>query len=146
MPHFTFPITPEGCTLAVLIGLRSAQVQALLAAGQPIPPPLSARALLDNGSDMTAVSGRLVRQLRIPPGKRVQTHTAGGALEVDTYDLSLSVPNPSGATTPMLTYGELTVTEFQHAPPQIDVLIGLDVLRQCLTLLDGPGERFTLAF
>jgi hypothetical protein len=46
----------------------------------------------------------------------------------------------------MLVRSEWTVTEFLHAPPQIDVLIGLDVLNQCLVVIDGPGGRFTLGF
>jgi hypothetical protein len=146
MPHFSYPITREGCTLNVLICLRSNDVQTLVAAGQPISPPLSARALIDNGSDRTAVAVRLLQQLGIPPAGPVETYTAGGKVTVETYDLSLSIPNPSGALTPMLTYGELTVTEFQHAPPQIDLLIGMDILRQCLFVMDGPGDRFTLAF
>jgi hypothetical protein len=146
MPHFTYPITAEGCTLDVLLGLPSADVQALVAAGQPVPPPLSARALLDNAADVTAVAGRLLQQLGVPPGKQVQTHTAGGKPTVYTYELSLSVPNPSGARTPMLTYADLTVAEFRHAPPKADVLIGLDILGQCLLIRNGPGGRFTLCF
>jgi hypothetical protein len=146
MPHFTFPITKDGCTLGVLIGLRATDTHALLAAGQPIPPPLQARALLDTATDKTAVSVRLLQQLGIPALAPVETRTAGGLVIVQLYEISLSVPNPSGARTPMLVHEELLVTEFLHAPPQIDVLIGLDVLNECLVVIDGPGGRFTLGF
>jgi hypothetical protein len=146
MPHFTFPITRDGYTLDVLIGLKATLVRSLLASGQPIPPPLSARALLDTASDKTAVAVRLLRQLGITPRGPVRTQTAGGTVLVQLYEVSLSIPNPTGARTPMLTHPELVVTEFLHAPPQIDVLIGLDVLNACLTVIDGPGGRFTLGF
>ena len=146
MPHFTFPITKDGYTLEVLIGLRATDAHALLAAGQPIPPPLHARALLDTASDKTAVAVPLLQQLGITSVASVRTQTAGGMVMVQLYEVSLSVPNPTGARTPMLVHSEWEVTEFLHAPPQIDVLIGLDVLNECLVVIDGPGGRFTLGF
>jgi hypothetical protein len=146
MPHFTFPITKDGLALDVQIGLRATDAHALLAAGHPIPPPLQARALLDTASDKTAVSVPLLQQLGITALGPVQTQTAGGPVKVQLYQVSLSVPNPTGARTPMLVHSEWEVTEFLHAPPQIDVLIGLDVLNECLVVIDGPGGRFTLGF
>ena len=41
---------------------------------------------------------------------------------------------------------EWVVTEFLHAPPNIDVLVGLDLMQEWLLILDGPGQRFTLGF
>jgi hypothetical protein len=32
------------------------------------------------------------------------------------------------------------------ALPNVDVLIGMDVLADCLLVLDGPGKQFILAF
>jgi hypothetical protein len=146
MPHFTFPITKDGYTLDVQIGLKATSVRSLMATGQPIPPPVQARALLDTASDKTAVAVHLLRQLGIAPRGPVRTQTAGGIVKVQLYEVSLSIPNPTGARTPMLVHPEWEVTEFLHAPPQIDVLIGLDVLNQCLVVIDGPGGRFTLGF
>jgi hypothetical protein len=146
MPHFSFPITNDGYALDVLIGLRTTDALALQAAGQPIPPPLHAHALLDTASDRTAVAVRLLQQMGISALGSVQTQTAGGSVLVKWYEVSLSVPNPTGARTPMLTYSEWRVTEFLHAPPHIDVLIGLDLARECLLVLDGPRGHFTLGF
>lgn len=146
MPHFTYPITKDGYTLDVQVGLRADLIRTLLASGQPIPPPLQARALLDSASDRTAVSVRLLQQLAIASEGPVQTQTAGGLVVVQMYVVSLTVPNPTGARTPMLAHSDLRVTEFLHAPPQIDILIGLDILNDCLVVIDGPGGRFTLGF
>jgi hypothetical protein len=146
MPHFTFPITKDGCTLDVLIHVGAKDMHALVAAGQPIPPPLSARAVLDSGSDRTAVALPLLQQLNLVPLGKVQTQTAAGSLRVQLYELSLSVPNPSGAVTPMLVRPQWTVTEFLHAPTGIDVLLGLDLARECLIVIDGPGGFFTISF
>jgi Aspartyl protease len=146
MPHFTFPITKDGCTLDVLVGLGHADMQAVVAAGQHPPPPLNARAILDTGSDKTAVIPRLLQQLGIRMLGSAQTHTAAGLLKVRLYEVSLSVPNPTGARTPMLVRPQWAVTEFLHPPPGIDVLLGMDLVRECLSILDGPGAAFTLAF
>jgi hypothetical protein len=146
MPHFTFPITKDGYALDVLIGLRTTDALALHAAGQPIPPPLHAHALLDTASDRTAVAQRLLQQMGLAHLGPIQTQTAAGTVTVLRYQISLSVPNPTGARTPMLTRSEWPATEFLHAPPHIDVLIGLDLINECLLIIDGPGGHFTLGF
>jgi hypothetical protein len=146
MPHLTFQITPDVCTLDVLIHVGAKDMHALLATGQPIPPPLSARAIFDSGSDRTAVALRLLQQLNLRSTGTAQTQTAAGSLYVRLFEVSLSIPNPSGALTPMLVRPVWTVTEFLHAPPGIDVLLGLDLARECLTVIDGPGEFFTISF
>jgi hypothetical protein len=146
MPHFTFPITKDGCTLDVLIGLGAVEMQAAQAAGLPLPPPLTARAVLDTGSDKTAVAPRLLQQLGTVPKARVRTHTAAGAVHVHVYEVSLSVPNPTGVRTPMLVQPQWEVTEFLHPPPGIDVLLGMDLVKECLWIIDGPGGFFTLGF
>jgi hypothetical protein len=146
MPHFTFPITKDGCTLDVLIGLGAVEMQAIQAAGLPLPPPLTARAVLDTGSDKTAVAPHLLQQLGTVAKARARTHTAAGAVQVQVYEVSLSVPNPTGASTPMLTRPQWVVTEFLHPPPGIDVLIGMDLVKECLWIIDGPGGFFTLGF
>ncbi len=146
MPHFTLPVSPDGYLLQILLGLRATDMAALQAAGQPIPAPLHARALLDTGTDRTAVSTSLLRQMGVLAFGSVETHTAGGPVTVDLYRVSLSVPSPAGGIDPALAHPEWVVTEFLHAPPNIDVLIGLDLAEKWLLILDGPGQRFTLCF
>jgi hypothetical protein len=146
MPHFTFPITKDGCTLDVQIGLGAVEMRAAQAAGQPLLAPLGVRAVLDTGSDKTAVAVRLLQQLGTTPVGRARTHTATGRVRVRLYEVSLSVPNPTGARTPMLVRPQWRVPEFLHPPPDIAVLIGMDLVRECLWILDGPGGIFTLGF
>ncbi len=40
----------------------------------------------------------------------------------------------------------LLVMEALATLPDADVLIGLDILLNCKTLLDGPARRFTIEF
>ena len=38
------------------------------------------------------------------------------------------------------------LTELVVPLPNLDVLIGLDVIRQCLWVIDGPGGTFSVTF
>jgi hypothetical protein len=40
----------------------------------------------------------------------------------------------------------MTVTGLAHSLPGIDVLIGLDLVRELVLTVDGPAGRFALAF
>jgi len=46
----------------------------------------------------------------------------------------------------MLVRERMPVTELAVALPNVEILVGLDLLRQILLILDGPGQRFSLAF
>src|SRR5262245_30931850 len=54
-----------GLEVPVLVGVDGQQTIDLLAAGQPVPPPLLARGLLDTGSDVAAVAPWILRKLAI---------------------------------------------------------------------------------
>jgi hypothetical protein len=146
MPHFTFPMSPDGPAVQGLVGLNDQKTAALVSAGQPIPRPLSVRALLDTATDLTAVDSRVVQQFGLTPVKQTKTQTAGGSVQVNLYRVSLSVYGPTGSPTPLLVRPDLLVTELAVTLPGVDVLIGLDVLRECLFVLNGPGDQFILGF
>jgi hypothetical protein len=46
----------------------------------------------------------------------------------------------------MLTRGDLVVMELIKPIPNVEVLVGLDILLDCRLLLDGPARQFTLDF
>jgi hypothetical protein len=46
----------------------------------------------------------------------------------------------------MLTVRDLLVSELTTTLPNIDMLIGMDILLDCKLLLDGPARRFVLEF
>jgi hypothetical protein len=146
MATLTFPFGAAGVDLDVLIGLDGKTTTALHVSGQPIPPPIRVRGLMDTACDLTAVAPWILRQLGSPYYAKASTHTAGGSVQVDVYEASLSISGPAGAAGPMLVFPTLVVTELAHAPRGIDVLVGMDVMLTCLTLIDGPGRQFTLTF
>jgi hypothetical protein len=146
MPHLSFPITADGFSLTVLIGLTKPDTQTLLNAGKPIPRPIWVRALIDTGSYATMLAPDVLRQLGVAVFRRTTTQTVSGTAPVQLYRVSLSVPGPAGPAGLMFTAPDLVVGELGVKPANADALIGLDVVRQCLMVVDGPGKQFTVAF
>lgn len=146
MPHLTFPMSDDGLALDVLIGLDGAASHACVAAGQPVPVPLQVKALIDSGCDPTAVSQSVLNALGLLRGTTATTHTAAGLVQVEVFQVSLSIYGPDGTSGPSFNAADWKVTALPQPIPGIDVLLGLDLLRQCLLIVDGPGKKFTLSF
>jgi hypothetical protein len=146
MPYLNFPTSPDGPALQILVGVDGNRTTALHQAGSPIPRPLQVRALIDTGSDVTAVAPTILQQVGTPLLRGAPTLTAGGTVPVRLFEVSLNVFGPAGAAGPMFVKPTLVVTELAAALPNIEVLIGQDVLAECLFLLDGPRGHFLLGF
>jgi hypothetical protein len=127
------------------VGLSAAEAAKLVQSGQPVPPPVPVRALIDTGSDRTAVAPGIIRQLGLQPLIHGMAHTAGGSFQVNLYCIGLTIHGPTRGAGAELSLSDLLVSELTVALP-FEVLIGLDVLRECLLVLDGPGSQFILAF
>jgi hypothetical protein len=142
----TFPINPDGLSLDVLVGIDQQASHALLAQGVALPRPERVRALLDSGTDLTAVSAQVLSRLPVTAGQPVRTHTAGGIVSNLTFYISLSIPPLAGAAGSLLVVSRLLVTELVVPLPNLDVLIGLDVIRRYVWAIDGPGGTFSVTF
>jgi hypothetical protein len=118
---------------------------AMSPAGSPIPPPLLLRGLIDTGSDVSVVVPSVPRHFGLAPFQSRSTQGTTGSAPVHLYEMSLSIINPGGPGPSMLSWERLLVMEAPAGLPGVDVIVGLDVLRECLLISDGPGPRFTLA-
>src|SRR5262249_49228583 len=127
------------------IGLNGNDTATLVVAGQPVPPPIATRGEIDTGASVTAVAPWVLRQLALRPAGFAANQTASGTVQVDLYQVSLSITDPANPGGPMLAHPTLLVSELAVTLPA-DVLIGMDVLLECQLLLDGPAGRFTLIF
>lgn len=137
MAHATFPLPNDGMVVQAVIGMDGPKMAALLQAGKPVPRPIAVRALIDSGSDTTAVAPDVLVRLGLASFVTGTSQTASGPVEVKLYRVSLTLPGPD------LALPDMVVSELTAALP-VDVLLGLDVLRHCLLILDGPGQRFIL--
>jgi hypothetical protein len=144
MPTLTFPVQKDGLVVGVMIGMDSANCQALQQSGQPIPRPILVQGIMDTGTDATAVAHRLIHALGLPLYGSAQTSTAAGQVNVGVYEISLSIVPPGGAA--QFTDPRLVATELIYAAPGIEVLVGLDVILQGILHVDGPGGTFSFTF
>lgn len=147
MPHLTYPTSPDGLTLPLMIGLDGGVMAARLAAGQPFPALQLVQGLIDTASDITVLSPNLVSRLGLVPVGDRSTQTTIGSAIAKLYEASLSIVGPMGAGGPTLDRSPLLVMgSFSAFAGGIEAVMGLDVLFGCLLIFDGPGKQFTLAF
>jgi len=101
---------------------------------------------LDTGSDVTVVASSLLKRLAIPIATVTATHTVAGQVKVNLFEISLAITEPAQPGSPWLTEPDLLIMELTTVLPDVDVLIGLDVLLRNKLLLDGPAGLFMLEF
>ena len=145
MPRLTYPFGPDGLFVPAVVALSAPAMQALHAQGGSLPAPLHARGLLDSGSTVTAVVPRLLAALNATPGPATQTVTAGGNVPVQFYRISFTIHNRPVSTA---SYSQVDwlVTSLAHDLDDVDVLFGLDLLREIVLNVNGPGQTFSLDF
>jgi len=145
MPQLTFPITPDGLVVDVLVNHEAAVLLSLRASGQSCPP-IEAKGVIDTASNVSGVSPTILNQLGVPPvGPPSTTTGIGGTVTVQLYRVSLHIRDARVPTLPMFTMPSLLVMELPPGP-SCDVLIGLDVLLGCTLIVNGRGGWFSLDF
>jgi hypothetical protein len=138
----TFPISRPGLVVDVLVNHAASVVLAGRTAGHSLAPRQTT-ALIDTANDMTGVSVRLLQQLQVPSVGDTNTSGIGGSVPVTLHEISLYVFDARNPGLPWIPFAALTVFSL---PPDIpfDVLIGMDVLRTCRLVVDGPAGSFAL--
>ena len=149
MPYFTRQVAQNGNLLVVaFVGVSEAKRQALVAAGQPIPPPVQIQAIIDTGASDLCVDPSVLSQLGLTPTGVAQVNTpSSGTVPVqqELYDVSFFIPASTAQvplsiqTMPALSC-ELLVAQGFHA------LVGRSVLKGCLLTYDGQAGLFSLAY
>jgi hypothetical protein len=82
--------------------------------------------------------------LKATAGRPAQTQTPAGKINVTLYEISFSIYQVgSGA---MLSRQDWEVHSLAEDLPDLDVLFGLDLIRQIVLTVDGPGGTFSLDF
>jgi hypothetical protein len=140
-------MSAAGPIINAIVSVSGPRILALQKAGQPVPPSIPVRALIDTGASSTCIDSSLVGPLGITPTGTIPIHTptTGGVPHVaNQYDVGLMIPG--GPTDPPLVQITLPVTDHALAVQGIQALIGRDVLAQCLLSYNGVMRLFTLAY
>jgi predicted aspartyl protease len=145
MGQLSFPISADGLKVDVRVNLPSAALAALHASGQPVPWSIAAKGLIDTGTDISAVAPSIFQQLRLRAQSHQKTQGVTGAAQVGLFYVTLFIVDSSQLQLPWFTLPDLLVMELPTVLP-VEVLIGMDVLRMCKLLVDGPANQFWLDF
>ena len=87
----------------------------------------------------------IVQRLGLTPVRSSSTLGVGGFHPVHLYHVSLHLFDSANPNLVWLSHPSLIVMELQPSFPY-DILIGTDVLFECIMTLDGPARLFTLDF
>lgn len=138
------PLSAAGPVVPLQVHVSSGRRQALLRAGQPVPPPLQLAGLLHTGASCTVIDRQLLRRLALSPTgvMKFRASSQGMAVELsDAYDVALSLV--VGATAyPLID--PLNVLEGGFSQPEYQALLGRDVLARLKVELDGPTRQFSV--
>lgn len=123
--------------------------EALTEAGEPIPTAVRVRALVDTGASCTCVDPSIIQQLDLTPTGSVPVHTPSSGDSPPTknqYDVSLGIPGATEDHLPLVLQTIPVVEADLLASQGFAVLIGRDILKDCILVYNGQMGFFTLAF
>ncbi len=148
MPILSGIIDGDGALVDVQFGWSATAVKRLRARMSPIPQPVSARALLDTGAEVTCLDTSRVRILKVPVrGPTLANIPAAGGLTLrPQHDTALTIVHPSGNAGDHLLISDLLIMEVPLAALGFQALLGRDVLARCRFIFNGPVDRFELAY
>lgn len=131
------------------IGVSEGRGTALTSASIVIPNRVPVHALVDTGASATCVDPSVLQALNLTPtgSTMVKTPLTGNQpVPCDQYDVSLVVPPASTQQLPLyigtlpVICTELLISQGFH------VLVGRDVLSQCVLIYNGDMNMFTLSY
>lgn len=128
----------DGPLIEVTFGLVRAAAQLRRDAGEAVPSPIRATALIDTGASGTVAKAGLLAPLGLHPVGVISVNTpTGHDVPCPTYAVSLALPQGTI---------EVTVIEAPLEGQNIEALIGRDVLKHGILIYQGPSNQFTLSF
>jgi hypothetical protein len=117
MPLLPIPLLPAGAFLDVGVGASRAFTG-------PANRPDTRKAPIDTGADMTSISPSVVSALRPQQIGNVPVRASGVTVWHDTFNVRIRF----GGHTGQGRWFAVEAVEFQPATPDVDVLIGMDLL------------------
>jgi hypothetical protein len=148
MPSLTSSIEAAGALVSIEVGWGFARSQSARQQLRPVPPPLTAEAMLDTGAEIACVDTNLIQRLGLTFGSvsLANVPAIGGMRLAQEFEVSLRVAHPSKNASQDLLVKDLTILELDLGAVGYEALIGRDVLALCDLLYRGPAGQFTLSY
>lgn len=147
MPQIVLPISLHGPIIEAIVGVSQHRAAALRKAGQLIPEPVEAQALVDTGASITCIDDGVVEALSLKPLGPCALFT--GSTRDDghqsyTYDISLRISHPDKSfVVPIMPVAGIQSPTRGRA---FSVVIGRNVLNHCAFLYNGVARQILLAW
>jgi hypothetical protein len=141
----TKAIDAAGALVAVQVGVIVARAHLLRRHGFPVPTPVAAEAQLDTGSFITLIDVDIAQALGITPFRKRAFYTAStGTVPhvADEFDVSIAIL-AAGNILRLWPFVSVLGTVFTPNDAQ-RVILGRDLLADCVLHYDGPANRFDL--
>jgi hypothetical protein len=134
---------------------------ALLAAGRPIPPPVSGELLIDTGASSTCISQQAASELGLQALRLMPNYGAGGISQLPVFWVHLAISITDEKSGAMRTlereYEAVGVPDLEKAMDPLNLgqgdrrvrligLLGRDIMRHATLVYDGPSARYELKF
>lgn len=135
-----FPnLAATGPTLDVQFALPDDTASSVLSAGRTVPTPVSATALVDTGASHTAVRQDIPHALGLRAVGQIAVSTPSAANGVySRYFVRVALPNS--------LFWEGLVVAVPMPMPEVECLIGRDILAHGVFVYLGQENLFTLSF
>jgi hypothetical protein len=149
VPFFTLPLSSGGPILDAAVLVSTARHAALEAAGSPVPPLARVRALLDTGASCSAVDQAVLDSLGLAPTGEAEILTPSTGRtpqKTFTYDVCIGIFAGRPGDLHFVSSTVQVMASDLFAGQGIHMLIGRDILTQCIFTYNGGDEIFTLAY
>ena len=136
----------------IFVGVSGARNQALVAAGQTVPPVQTVRALVDTGASGTRIDPMVFAALQLQPTgmtPMLTPSTGNTPVDTETYDVGIVIPGAvtAGVQDPPLVMPNIPVSASHlFAAQGFHVLLGRDILRRCILHYNGAVGLFTISY
>ncbi len=111
-------------------------------------------ALIDTGASHSAITKKVVEKLGLLPYSKTTVNTATKTEEVNTYQVSVFIPIEESqdilqgdseiqiVRNVHIQHYPLKVSELRSSPHEFDVIIGMDIIKQGILIVNGDSFTF----
>ena len=107
--------------------------------------PILSKALIDSGSNISDISAKFIRQLGGVFVREEMTESINGEVTLRLFRMSLHLYDSSDVNIAWFPHPSLLVMELRE-DLEHEVLLGTDILFDCIFTLDGSARQFSLDF
>lgn len=143
MPHFNVIIGSDGPVFDLGVAVSRSWRQVAVH-GVAVPPPITVRALIDTGSDLSVVHPRILQQFSTGATGSIRIRRPGTGTGFRVAWLS-DVEFLIGGISPHTHWIPTSVVGVAPSTPTVLAMIGRDVLEHCTLFYNGPRAELSIS-